>query len=192
MARSKAEIKALIAGARRPERVVPIPMRGDLMAEIGLLEVRLAELQAAAAGPAASLSGSAEARQVAEHLEQLRAQMQESCIEFRVRGLARTRAKGRGSAAPTWDELVEANPPREGNVKDREAGVNMDEFHEQLLRACLVDPVLDDDDWAALLEALTDGTYSTLVGHCYGVNQRDVDVPFSFAASQILGTSVPE
>lgn len=188
MARSKAEIKALIAGARRPERVVPISMRLDLAAECEQLEHRLRELQAEAGSPSASLAGNPQAREVAERIEALRAEMQESVIEFRLRALPSKRSKG---AQPTWDQLKDSHPPREGNAKDKDNGVNMDAFNEELLRLSIVDPELDHDDYEALLEALTDGTFNVLIGNCYAVNQGDTEVPFSFAASQTLRSSEP-
>jgi hypothetical protein len=192
VARSKAEIKAIIAGARRPERIVEIPMRGDLQAEMGQLEERLIELEAAKAKPGASLSGSPEAAPIAARIEELRAEMRESVVEFRVRALPKVRGRGSVRKEPTWDELKDANPPRDDNADDKQQGVNLDEFHEQLLRLSIVDPVLDDEDWAALLDVLTDGTYSLLVNQCYAVNRRDIDVPFSSAALQILRSSGSE
>lgn len=189
MARSKAEVKALLAGAKRAERTVPIPMRGDLAAECEELERRLLDLEMAQSGPGASLSGSPEAREVAERIEALRAEMKDSIVHFRLRALPARRSKG---GLPTWQQLKDAHPPREGNDKDKENGVNGDDFAEELLRLSIVDPQLDDEMWTDLLEALSDGTYTVLIGNCFGVNQGDVDVPFSSAALRILQNSVPE
>lgn len=187
MARSKAEIKAIIAGGRRPERVVPVPMRGDLAAECEQLERRLAELELGRNQPGASLAGSLEATEVAGRMEAIRAEMSESIVEFRLRALPSKRS--RNQKLPTWDQLKDAHPPREGNKKDAESGVDMDAFNEQLLRLSIVDPELDDNDWDNLLEVLTDGTFTLLIGNCYGVNQSDVEVPFSYAALRILENS---
>lgn len=189
MARTKAEVKALIAGAKRPHRLVPVAMRLDLAAECEQLERRLVDLELEQSGPAGSLSGSPEAREVAERIQALRAEMQDSVIEFRLEGLPAKRSKG---GRPTWDQLKDAHPPREGNKRDVDNGVDMDAFNEALLRQCIVDPVLDDEDYEALLEALTDGTFTVLIGHCYGVNQQDVEIPFSSAASRILRSSGSE
>jgi hypothetical protein len=188
VARSKAEIKALVAGARLPERVVSIPMRGDLAAECERLEEQLRDLELEQGGPGASLSGNPRAREVAEQIEALRAQMKDSMLEFRLRALP----KRRGGKQPTWNQLKDANPPRENHPVDKENGCNTDEFGEQLLRLSIVEPELDDEDWNNLLDGLSDGTFLVLVGYCFGVNQSDVDVPFSFAASQILRNSDSE
>jgi hypothetical protein len=190
VARTNAEIKAVIAGARRAERVVPVVMRADLAAECQHLERQIRDLELEQSGPAASLSGNPAARELAERIEALRVEMRESIMEFTIRALPGRRSKN--AKVPTWLQLKESCPPREGNAKDKENGVDMDAFNEALVRVSIVDPVLDEDDWGNLLEALSDAAFTEIVGHCYGVNQDDTDVPFSYAASRILKTSDSE
>jgi hypothetical protein len=43
-------------------------------------------------------------------------------------------------------ELVAAHPPRDGNAKDRLAGVNVDEFGEASVWACMGSPVFGSDE----------------------------------------------
>lgn len=190
MGRTNAEIKAIIAGAKRPERTVPVPMRGDLAAECEQLERRLREAEAERESPSASLSGNPEVVEIAQRIEALREEMQDSIVEFRLRALPGRRS--RNAKVPTWTQLKDANPPREGNAKDKDNGVNMEQFNIELVRVSIVDPVLDEEDFDNLLEGLSDGGFTLLVGNCYGVNQADVDVPFSYAASRILRNSAPE
>jgi hypothetical protein len=185
---SAAEVKARIVGARRAERMVPIPMRGDLAAQCEQLERELQDLELDTSGPGASLGGNPQAREIAERIEALREEMRDSILVFTLRALPARRAKG---GKPSFTQLKDSHPPREGNALDKENGVNMDEFNEELLKHSIVDPVLDDEMWEALLGNLSDGTYTLLIGNCYGVNQSDTDIPFSVAASQILKSSDP-
>lgn len=176
--RSSRDVKALIKGARRPERTVLVCLRADLQAEIGDLERQLAEIE----DRGSSLAGNPQARALAERQQQVRDEMHEHTVTFRVRGLSRER----------WTRLVAEFPARKDNDADKALGVNLDDFAEAMLRECIVEPTLDEEDWSQLLtEALTDATYNLLVNACWGVNQRDVDIPFSRAASLILQNSAP-
>lgn len=176
--RGKREIKALIAGARRPERTVDICLRGDLAAEMAEAERAIINLEQQRGGD--SLAGNPAARDLARRQEALREEMLAHTVQFRLRGVSRRR----------WTELLAQYPPREGNKADEAMGMNLDDCIEALVKECVVEPELDDDDWDHLLaEALTDGTYEMLTNAAWGVNQRDISVPFSHAASQILKNS---
>jgi hypothetical protein len=175
--KSKREIKALLAGARRSERTVPICLRGDLVAEMQDIERDLLRLEATRS---ASLEGDPEAVPLAERAAALREEMLAHTVTFVVRAVARRR----------WTELMAAHPPREGDEADKVLGVNLDDMVEVLLRECTVEPQLDDDDWEHLLsEVLSDAQYEALTTAVWAVNTRDVSVPFSPAASRILQSS---
>lgn len=180
--KSKREVQALIKAGRRPERTVSICMRADLQAEVQEVERQIMELEKAPAG-AESLAGDPRARELSARHDLLRAQMIEHSVEFRLRGLSRRR----------WTELVAQYPPGKDNEADQMLGIAMDDFTEALVRQCTVEPELDDEDWDHLLgEVLTDGTYTLLGSAAWGVNKRDVNIPFSPAASQLRQTSDSE
>lgn len=180
---SAPDIKTLIGSARRAERSVQLCLRADLTAQMQDLQRQLeaAEKQAAATD---SLAGSGvDVRGLAEQIEAVRKEMLGHTATFTMRAVPRRR----------WTELVAAHPAREGHPTDTVLGLNEDSFFEVLLKECTVAPALDDDDWKHLLDdVLSDAQWKTLTNAVWGVNCRDVDVPFSSAASRILSSSEPE
>lgn len=177
------DFKALLAGAKLPERTVPICLRGDLTAEFEELEQQLEE---ALRVPASSLEGDGSAG-IAERIEALRAQMQAHTYRFRLRAMPH----------PVWRAFCAEHPPRkddEGAVdeRDRLLGVNTETFWTALVHRSVVDPVLSADEWTTLGEALTDRQFSDLADAAWALNRRDVDVPFSPAASRMTRGSGSE
>lgn len=174
--------KSMLAEAKLPETTVMICLRGDLAADHEAAERELA--QAENRGPD-SLAGSG-AGEIAGRIEALEAQMREHAYEFRLRALPRA----------AWRALCADHPPRkadDGSVVDADRiGVNADTFYDAIIRACLVDPELDDADWALLVEALTDRQYDEIAEAAWGLNRREVDVPFSRAASRMRQVSAAE
>lgn len=170
--------KELIKTARRAERSVAICLRADLTAQMQELERELleSEAQRRAGG---SLNAGTESRQLATAMEELRQEMMQHTMEFRLQAVARNR----------WTVLVAEHPPRPDNDSDKQLGVNESTFFEAILRECTVNPILDDEDWRMLLdESLSDAQWNQLTNAVWGINCRDVDVPFSAAALQILQT----
>lgn len=178
------DFKTLLAGAKLPERTVPICLRGDLTAEFEDLERQLEE---ALRTPANSLEGDGSAA-IAERMEELRQEMKAHTYPFRLRAMPH----------PKWREFCAQHPPRkddEGGVdeRDRILGVNAETFWPAVVRQSLVDPQLDDSEWQALLDgALTDRQFSDLADTAWGLNRRDVDIPFSPAASRMTRGSATE
>lgn len=171
------------SGPRLPERSVPICMAADLVAEFEELDRERHRVvgQPAAEDSLAGPPGLALARQ----MEDLRQEMEDNTVVFRLRALTR----------PQFQSLKRAHPPRKGddgipNQRDAILGVNEESFFGPLLRACLVDPHLDDDTFRVLVdERLTDGQYERLTDMCWALNTRQVDVPFSPAASDLIRNS---
>jgi hypothetical protein len=170
------DFKTLLAGARLPERTVPICLRGDLVAEFETLD---RQLEALTGREADSLEGNG-SDALAERIEALRQQMRDASYTFRLRALARHEFR----------QLFTDHPPRrdpdtqEFNPRDVNVGVNMDTFFDALIQACTVDPQLTDDQWVELLGAkLTDRQHGTLADAAWYLNRGEVNVPFSQAAS---------
>ena len=174
--------KSMLAEAALPETTVQICLRGDLVAEHELAE---RELEKALVRAVDSLAGNG-AAEIAERIEGLEEQMREHTYDFRLRALRR----------PQWRALVEAHPPRRGEdneilPQDRML-VNSETFFDAMIRACLVDPDLSDEEWRQLNDALTDKQYDQLSDAAWALNRREVDVPFSLAASRMRRTSAGE
>lgn len=162
-------IKDKLKAARRAERIVPICLRGDLAAEFDKVKRDLDQLPQ----EDASLAAGGRRRELREQLEEIRAEMLESTVDFRIQAIPRTR----------WTELAIQHPARPDVITDKSIGVNEDEFIPALLREGLVSPVLDDEDWEALDAALTRAQFLELGNAAWEVNQQRVSVPFLPPAS---------
>lgn len=180
--------KTMLAEAKLPERTVPICLRGDLVADFEEAERLLVE---ANNNRGDSLDGGSELGSLAERVESLREQMREHFYTFRLRALPRR----------DWRALVAEHPPRrmdtadgdpEVHEDDRYIGVNAETFFDAIVRACLVDPELDEQEYTHLLAVLSDKQYESLTAAAWGVNRSDVDIPFSRVASLINQRSASE
>lgn len=166
------DVKTLIAGARLPEDEVPLCLRADLVKEYERAQAELAGLRA----DANSLAGPGErAAELEAVLADLREQMAGSTLTVRLRALPSHR----------YQELVDQHAPRVVDDKvdrrDRVFGFNVDTFFPALIAACTVDPVLDAEDWEALLGddgKLTDGQVGKLTDKAWNLNKKDINVPF--------------
>ncbi|MFC6017802.1 hypothetical protein ACFP2T_16495 [Plantactinospora solaniradicis] len=178
-------IKDAIRAAKLPERVVPVCLNLDLQAEFEAAERELQELLDR---PRDSLAAGGPPKDLSQRVRDLEAEMREHTHDFRLRALPR----------PGWLALVADHPPRQtedGAVdqRDQYVGVNAETFFTALVRASVVAPELDEEDWRLLLdEKLTDRQFDQLSDAAWSLNRRDVDVPFSRAASRHLPVSVPE
>lgn len=177
--------KAALRAAKLPERTVPVCLQLDLQDEFEQAE---RELQTAVQRPRDSLAAGAPA-ELSQRVKALEEEMRAHTYDFRLRALPR----------PAWKALLADHPPRkaeDGSVDERDKyiGVNVDTFFVSLIRASVVEPAeLDDDDWSLLLdEKLTDRQFDQLSDAAWSLNRRDVDIPFSHAASRILAASATE
>lgn len=170
----------VIKAAKPIETTVSLPLAGELVAEHEELERQLAEAQR---GTPNSLEGNKPAREIAKRIVELEKQLAEKVVTFRVRGMGKK----------AWRALVTEHAPRSGNEGDARAGYNVDTFAAVALRKCVVSPVMDDETWDHLVDVvLSDGQYDQLAEAMWDVNRAKVSVPFSRAASRILGGSAPE
>lgn len=170
-----ADFNTLLKAAKLPEKAIQVCLRGDLTAEFERLERQLEE---ARRRPADSLGGDGTGA-IVERMDDLRQQMLDNSYEFRLRAMPR----------PAWRAFIGEHPPRQtddGEVDERDKfiGVNLETFHPALIRRCLVDPQLDERQWHELEQVLTDRQFDTLADAAWSLNRRDVDIPFSRAASQ--------
>jgi hypothetical protein len=200
------EFRALLATSRRPRRTVPICLRSDLVAQVETLDRELADL-VATPSPAgskddrmatvATAPGGQRGRELAEQIEALREQMQQSTVDFVVEA----------TSLRQWAELVAAHPPRKGEDgkpdPDDSMGINMLTFWEPAVRACLISPQVDDGLWEMMMgrakptaddpdadkRGLSDAQWDLICAAVWAVNRGKVDIPFSSAASRVLTSS---
>lgn len=173
--KAKVDPLDLIRGAKRAEKSVPICMRGDLVAEIDKLESQLAWWR-----PSERLVGDPEKTKLAQRIEDLRGQMRDTTVTFTLRALTRREFK----------EFVDQHQPREGDAQDTALGINRETYAFDLVKACLVDPELDDETYATLVDdTLSAAQWQQLADTATELNIQDVKVPFSSNASLILRNS---
>lgn len=164
--RKKKNVKDLIRGAKLPVEKVDVCTRPDLVDEYEDLHARVL----AARESPESLGGDPELAAWTARLEELQAEIEDTTIEFKIRGLSR----------PEYTKLAAEHPAREGNNKDLLAGgVNVDEIAEQLIKLGTIDPILDEDDWQEFLaNVVNNASYTKLTLAAWAANNRDVSAPF--------------
>lgn len=171
-------IADIIGQVKRPEKTVPICTAGDLQAEFEDLE---RDLAVARDKPAqGTLAGGVNplATQLAQQIMELREQMRQHTTVFRFRGLPRKQ----------YSDLVTECPPSDEG-REQGADVDWDVFPVRLVAACCVSHDMTEEEAGQLADALTQAQWESLYKAAFVVNARDVDVPFSYAASAILQAS---
>lgn len=175
------DIDVLLSQARLPERSITLCLRGDLQAEWEDLARQRAELLT---GPGAGSLAGSPTRAIDARMEELRGQMAEAEVRFRVRALSHR----------DYQRLTDAHPPRVGPdgktlPADLAEEVNTETFWPALVRACLVEPDLSDEQLAKLLDTLSDRQYGDLARCALTACKGDVSVPFSYLDSATSPTS---
>jgi hypothetical protein len=175
----KLAVADLLAQAKPAERTIRLCLRGDLQAQWEQLDRDRAKAQGAASGD--SLAGSP-AVAIARQMETLRDEMEASTIVFTVRALTRKQFQGLKAAHP-------GRRDQKGDIveDDRDQDVNTQTFWEPLIRACTVEPELDESQWRRLLDdVLSDQQYEALATAALVVCRGTVDIPFSRAALDLI------
>lgn len=176
-AAAKPDFAALLAGAKLPERTVPICMRGDLAAEHEQLNDELELLEKKAVD---SLAGNGGA-ELAARIEALEVEMRDSTYVFRLRGMPGPQFRAFEAKHPI--RVDDDGKPKD--MRDVRFGFNVDTGADPLVRASIIDPEIDEDQWAQLTEMLTNSQFESLFLAAWLLNKGDIDVPFSRAASRL-------
>jgi hypothetical protein len=163
------DFRALLQQQKAPERVVAICLRADLTAEIEQLEERLRARRETVV--TATLSGDAEAREIANQIRALEEQAKDATVQIRMRALPRKQ----------WADLVAKHPPVDDSTE-----FNVKTIFDDAVPACIVEPELDRDTLDQFLDRLTQGQWDQLAGTCFALNAGDGRVPFSGLASLAL------
>ncbi|WNM64504.1 tail assembly chaperone [Arthrobacter phage MidnightRain] len=159
---------------KRPETRVPFCLDGDLKAAHEAAEAEYArENNRRMADPRLGST----VRKLAEKVQDLESQMQDSTVTFLIRGLKRGE----------WVELTGEHPPREKNTLDASYGYNVEAVMLEGIPRSIVavenskgEP-LDFDpaaEWDALAEDMTNSQYEDFILAVLKVNAGRNDVPF--------------
>lgn len=171
-------IDDFLEGYQLPEDTVPICMRGDLQARFEELERALDVARRKPAGDTLA-SSDGEARALAEQIEALRAEMQTHVRLFLLR--ARPRKE--------WSDLGKEHPPRKSDAGDAQAGFDREAFPVAALAACSVKPKMSVEKAGTLVDRVTAGQWNALWEKILELNGGSGQVPFSWAASEILSST---
>lgn len=173
---------------RPHEKGALICLRADLVDDFYELNEQLVESQTQDATSARLASGvSAATKKLAKKVRELEEQIEASQVRFVFRSMSKAR----------YSELVDMNPPREGNLYDLHVGYNRDGLQEAQVRESLASPTFEDcetrgcahDDcgsWQNLLKMLNPSEFGELVRVAQEVNGMVSEAPKSSLASRIL------
>ncbi|MET8658149.1 hypothetical protein [Streptomyces griseus] len=164
------DIKALLANAKPREGSTKILLDGQVAGEIERLEAEL--LQVSEDWQPSDLTEQHPGRKISERIAKLRKQAKASEAVFRFRYI--------GDEA--YSSLLAAHPS-----KDPNEGFDSVSFPRALIAASCVDPVMSEDDVKALFEVVTQGQIKALFDTAWDVHNSSGLVPFSLAASALLG-----
>lgn len=171
-------IKERLAAAKLPERSVQVCLRGDLAAEFDMLEAKLKDARASEGSR--RLASKGDAVQIAEQIRDLAERMSEAMLTVRVRALPRAE----------WNRIMLQHPPgKDASEGDKAMGVSFEAFMADVMPRCIVDPELDEDDWATLNNVLSSADYGKILDAVWAVNRSEVDVPKSRLASLVMAES---
>ena len=166
-------VDELISEAKLPEQAVRVCLRGDLTREHDALVAELEQI----ADEDTLAGASAERVALAEAIREVEEQMAASVRVITVRAMGRRKFK----------ELLDAHPPKEGQAGQ----FNPDTFPRELVAACAIEPRMTPTDADRLFDVLSTGQVEELFAAAWFVNQGATRVPFSKAASEVLGRTAP-
>jgi hypothetical protein len=167
---AKRTIEDVLGAIKVPVRAVQICLDADLQAEHDELIARLEVLRRETV---ATMGGSSESKEVADRIRELEAEMRESEVTFKFRGLTKNALK----------KLRERFPAPEGSnlVWDVTEGAHA------LLAASAVEPTMSEDQAKQLLDQVSEGHADRMVGAAWLASTGSTQVPFSARASELTG-----
>ena len=168
-----ASIEDILARAKPRVEAVSICLAGDLRAEHTRLSDELARVQQQSVGKMNADGG--EARQIAERIMQIEADMAKATQEFRFAGIS----------AFALAELQERFPAREGK---RESW-NSTAAEPALVAASAVEPAMTEAQAELLRKSLAQGDWDQLVAGAWSATTSKESLPFSARASVLIGGS---
>ena len=82
-----------------------------------------------------------------------------------------------------WQELIAAHPPRTDHKVDSVWGYSYATFWPAAIRACMTDPVMDDEDWETFEGLLSESQLARLGVQVHTLNESGPNIPKSSATS---------
>lgn len=171
------DIAELLAMAKRPEDQIPLCLRGDLVVQFRRLEIALQD----APREAPSLGELSPAAIIANHMQDLRAQMQAAEAPFHLRALA-----GR-----EWSDFRATQPDLKGDDPEADSAAWFS-WVCQLVSRTVIDPVMTPEQVAELCDAMSGEQWIELSDGCWRLNAGKVSIPFSVAASVLTESGEPK
>jgi hypothetical protein len=156
----------LIDSARLRERVLTLPLRGDLIADHELADAELERLSKAPTKNEAAILAAT------DRVADLERQIVESSAVLRFRALPRG----------GFQTLLAAHPAR----ADRDENWNWDTFVPALIAASLVEPKMTEAEVVEFLDVIAEGQRDEMFDTAYEVNQAGTRIPFSERASAVI------
>lgn len=152
--------------------------RPDLVDDFHKAEDELADAQDADTSSQKRLAtgASAKVKKLAQRVRELEEEIAKTQVRFVFRAITKTR----------YNEIVEANPPRDKNVWDTAVGHNREAVDNELVRVCLIDPVFDEASWKELVAVINPGEWDELVRCVRAVNGVMKEAPKSGLAAMVL------
>lgn len=173
------DIDEVIAGAKLPERTLPLCLRGDLQAEWEDLERKLTAEQDSTDDE--SLAGNPKVRELADRMAAIGQEMADHEVVFRVRGLN----------AKAYSDLISKHRLPEDRREESPDGLDWTTYPAGLIAACAIDPVMTVEQAGKLSEAISDRQWDDLFQVAMAVNRSQVNIPFSLSASAIRASTEP-
>lgn len=115
-------------------------------------------------------------RKLAKKVQAIEAEIEANSITFTFEAMPNSK----------YRDLCDKHPPRDGNQMDQYVGYDREAVEDDLVRACLIDPVFDDESWAQFLAVCNPSEWKELRETVAAVNRAVTAVPKSRLASQIL------
>lgn len=162
-------------GNARVVKYVEVYLAAGLEADIREMDAEIARLRGANLGVEQTSENEARLRSMAQQVEDWRAEMNDSRVVFKFRGIDGSEVEAIRAAAPVGED-----------GKPDQSAMGFALFAKQ----CLAPEGLTAEDFADLHAALGDGYFDQTIVRT-AIAARDgvsIDVPFSFAASEILRT----
>ncbi len=164
-------VEDLIGQVRVPVRSVSVCLNLEQQAQHDELREQLE----AANRTRTRMGQVSEAHEIAERIQALEADMQDSIVTFEFRGLSKS----------AMSDLVRRFPPKKGSGQqwdDEEGGY-------AFVAASCQNPAMDEGQAKRLRDVVNVGTWNTLVGTAYLATTGPSSVPFSARASEVMRES---
>jgi len=168
-------IEDILAKARPREKTVMVCIRGDLAGEAERLQDKLSRVSED--WEPTDLSEVHPGRAIAEQLKVVHAQVREAEEPFVLRYI--------GDRA--YSDLMAAHPSQDANE-----GFDSEAFPRALVAASCVQPVMTEEQVAALFEVINEGEIKKLFDAAWDVHNSSDVIPFSLAASALLASLIGE